>query len=249
MITELRAALSKLANAHDAPAMQRYMKSVMPFYGVKATALRAVCKQVFARHDLTSQGAWQATILALYRGARRREERYAAIELARARRYGAYVTLDALPMLEELIVSGAWWDLVDGVATHLIGRLLRDHPVYMKPLMLHWAKDANVWKRRTAILCQIGLKQETDLQLLFACIEPSLGRSEFFLQKAIGWALRQYAWTDAEVIEGYVVAHGARLSALSRREALKNVGRAGAGKRRGARQRSADGRTLRGARK
>jgi 3-methyladenine DNA glycosylase AlkD len=80
-----------------------------------------------------------------------------------------------------------------------------------------------LWKRRTAIICQLGFKAETDLELLYACIEPSLGSREFFLQKAIGWALRQYAWTDRAEIKTYVRLNRTRLSALSCREALKNI--------------------------
>ena len=81
-----------------------------------------------------------------------------------------------------------------------------------------------MWKRRTAILCQLGSKAHTDLELLYACIEPSLGSQEFFLRKAIGWALRQYAWTDAAEVKRYVRRQRDRLSPLSVREALKNIG-------------------------
>ena len=80
-----------------------------------------------------------------------------------------------------------------------------------------------MWKRRTAILCQLGSKAQTDLELLYACIEPSLGSREFFLRKAIGWALRQYARTDAAEVKRYVRRNRARLSPLSGREALKNI--------------------------
>jgi 3-methyladenine DNA glycosylase AlkD len=83
--------------------------------------------------------------------------------------------------------------------------------------------DANLWKRRSAILCQLHAKRETDLALLYACIEPSIGSQEFFLRKAIGWALRQYARTDPAEVRHYVTANAARLSGLSRREALKHI--------------------------
>jgi 3-methyladenine DNA glycosylase AlkD len=89
--------------------------------------------------------------------------------------------------------------------------------------VLSWSKSKNLWKRRSAIICQLRFKAETDLELLYACIEPSLGSSEFFLQKAIGWALRQYAWTDGAEIKKYVRLNRTRLSALSCREALKNL--------------------------
>src|SRR5262245_43115980 len=93
--------------------------------------------------------------------------------------------------------------------------------------MLAWSRDRDMWKRRTSIICQLRFKAHTDLDLLAACIEPSLGSSEFFLRKAIGWALRQYAWTDPEWVVGYVAEHESALSPLSRREALKNVRRNG----------------------
>jgi 3-methyladenine DNA glycosylase AlkD len=93
----------------------------------------------------------------------------------------------------------------------------------MRSKMLQWSRSRNLWKRRSAILCQLSFKNETDLDLLYAAIEPSLGSKEFFLQKAIGWALRQYAWTDPREVRRYVRANADRLSALSKREALKNI--------------------------
>jgi 3-methyladenine DNA glycosylase AlkD len=90
-------------------------------------------------------------------------------------------------------------------------------------MMLAWSKSKNIWKRRTSILCQLGFKKDTDLGLLYACIEPSLDSEEFFLRKAIGWALRQHAWTDSAEVKRYVSCNAARLSGLSQREALKNI--------------------------
>lgn len=131
--------------------------------------------------------------------------------------------MEALPLFEEIIVTGAWWDYVDDVASHRLGEILRREPAAMKKAMLRWSKDDDFWKRRASIICQLGFKKETDLDLLYACIEPSLDSKEFFLSKAIGWALRQYAWTDPEEVVRYVRANEARLSGLSKREALKNV--------------------------
>jgi 3-methyladenine DNA glycosylase AlkD len=99
----------------------------------------------------------------------------------------------------------------------------RYYPVPMRRKMLSWSKSNSLWKRRTAILCQLGFKVDTDLQLLYACIEPSFGSREFFLRKAIGWALRQYAWTDGAEIKRYVRLNRTRLSALSCREVLRNL--------------------------
>jgi 3-methyladenine DNA glycosylase AlkD len=216
---ELRAA----ADPSRAPVMQAYMKSAMAYYGVSAVPLRAVCRRAFAEHLLNNQAEWRAAIRELWFEATHREERYAALELAGASRYRAYRTLDMLPLWEELIVSGAWWDLVDGLASHQIGELTRTHLAEMKPTMLAWARDPDMWKRRTAIICQIGSKDRTDLELLYGGIEPNLADKEFFIRKGIGWALRAYAWTNPEEVRRYVMAHEHQLSGLSKREALKNL--------------------------
>ena len=225
LIRAVREALRAAADPAKAPDMQAYMKSEMPYRGVQATPLRQALRPLFASHAIESFGGWRDTILELWRGARYREERYAAIELAGHSAYLVFQTLDALPMYEEMIVSGAWWDLVDGIASHQIGELLRRYPAAMSPLLRDWAAGDDIWKRRTAILAQLGFKGYTDRQLLYDCIEPSLGRPEFFLRKGIGWALRQYARTDAAEVLRYVRRHKMELSPLSQREALKGVNR------------------------
>ncbi len=204
--------------------MQAYMKSAMPYHGVPTPLLRRVFKTSFADVQFANAAQWQAQVLELWRKAQFREERYAALHLAGDRRAQAFQTPAAMKMYEELIVSGAWWDYVDDIASHRVGPILRGHPASMRRKMLSWSKSADIWKRRSAIICQLGFKQDTDLALLYACIEPSLDSREFFLRKAIGWALRQYAWTDPTEIRRYVDGNRARLSPLSCREALKNIG-------------------------
>ncbi len=199
------------------------MKSAMPFHGVGAVPLRAICREVFASHPIESAAAWRRDVLALWRGAEYREERYAAIELTGEKRARAFQTTASLPMYEEMIVTGAWWDLVDTLATKRLGEILRNEPGPMRKAMRAWSRDENLWKRRSAILCQVTFKEATDLDLLFALIEPSVSSKEFFLRKAIGWALRSYAWTDPAPVVRFVVANRERLSGLSIREALKNV--------------------------
>lgn len=223
LLTELRKALKQAAIPAKATGMQAYMKSAMPYHGVPTPALRALCKLAFADLEFATEAEWQQQVLDLWRNARFREERYAAIGLAGHKRFTGYQTPAALKMYEEMIVTGAWWDYVDTIASHRIGDILRTHPAPMHRKMLQWSKSPNIWKRRTSIICQLGFKKETDLDLLYACIEPSLASKEFFLQKAIGWALRQHAWTDPDETRRYVNKNRARLSALSTREALKNI--------------------------
>ena len=199
------------------------MKSAMPYLGVSAVPRRAVCKEVFTDLSWKTSADWQADVLALWRGARFREERYAALELTGVRAARAFQRIDALPMYEEMIVTGAWWDYVDTIAGERLLTLLRNDPVEMRAAMLAWSVDEDMWKRRSAILCQLGAKGGTDTELLTACMAPSLYSKEFFLRKAIGWALRQYARTDADWVRNYVAAHESALSGLSKREALKRI--------------------------
>lgn len=203
--------------------MQAYMKSEMPYHGVQYVPLRQAVRPLFVKHRLETFEEWRDTVLALWRQACYREERYAAMELVGHASSRTFQTLDALPVYEEMIVSGAWWDFVDALASHQIGGLLRQYPREMASILRGWAKGDDIWKRRAAILAQLGFKKSTDCRLLYDCIRPSLGRPEFFLRKGIGWALREYSKTDASEVLRYVRAHENRLSPLSIREALKRT--------------------------
>lgn len=223
LLTELRNALRKSGNPVKATAMQAYMKSAMPYHGVPAPLLRQVCREIFSDVGFDSASDWRAQVLSLWRNARFREERYAALYLSGDKRARDFQTPGAVKMYEELIVTGAWWDYVDTVASNSLGPILRNYPAPMRRKMLAWSKCNDLWKRRSSILCQLGSKDQTDLELLYTCIAPSMESREFFLQKAIGWALRQYARTDPGEIRRYIQLNQSRLSALSRREALKHL--------------------------
>ncbi len=225
-IQALRERLRAAADLARAPQMQRYMKSEMPFFGVQSPQQKVIFRGLIAEHSLESFEAWRDTILATWREATHREERYAALTLAEHRRYAAYRTPDALPLYEELVVTGAWWDLVDWTA-RLIDALHEQDPEWTAARMREWSRDEHLWKRRVSIICQLRHKERTDLALLYDCIEANLDDPDFFIRKAIGWALRQYAWTDPNEVVRYVTAHADRLSLLSKREALKNVLKSG----------------------
>lgn len=217
----LRQEMAAAGDPERARGQQAYMKSAMPYYGLRMSEVRTICRRVFDGPAMTC-GDWRRTILDLWRGARRREERYAALQLLAMKQYRDCLTPDEMPMLEELVVTGAWWDLVDELAG-VIGHLMRAHPRRMRPLMRRWSTDQDLWKRRVSIICQVGFKRETDLGLLYANIEPNMGDRDFFIRKAIGWALRSYAWTDPKEVARYVRTNEGRLSGLSKREALKNI--------------------------
>jgi 3-methyladenine DNA glycosylase AlkD len=209
------------ADPTKAPAMQAYMKSAMPFFGVPAPERRRCVRSALDATPL-DPSAWREPVLELWHDATHREERYAALDLAQRFRRNAGAA--DLPLYEELVVTGAWWDYVDPVAG-LVGVLLRRDPDAIRPAMLRWSRDADVWKRRVSIISQLGRKEETDLDLLYRCIEASIDRPEFFLRKAIGWALRDLAWSNPAEVHRYVRANAARLSPLSHREATKHLAR------------------------
>lgn len=223
LIRALHEELEKAADPERAPGMQAYMKSEMPYFGVSSKPLKEITKAIFAAHPISSEKEWAETVLALWRKATHREVRYAALHLTGDRRYKSFRTLRALPMYEEMITTGAWWDYVDDLATHRLSELMKNYPAEMKKEMRAWAKGRDMWKRRSAILSQLPLKEATDLEFLYECIEYSIDSKEFFLRKAIGWVLRDLAWRDPQEVLRYVDANEGRLSGLSKREALKNI--------------------------
>ena len=206
------------------------MKSDMPYLGVGVPQCRRIAGSVFRAHPLPDARAWETAILELWRKAAHREERHAAIELLLFGRYSRWLEPARFPLVEELVVTGAWWDYVDAIAGRGVGAMLAAHPRPMKAVLREWAEDANIWKRRTAILAQLKSKRATDTKLLADAIRSSIGESEFFLRKGIGWALREYSKTDPAWVLAFVEAQP-ELSDLSRREALKHLKRTNAASR------------------
>jgi 3-methyladenine DNA glycosylase AlkD len=225
LIVAIRDGLAAAADPARAPGMQAYMKSAMPYRGVTSPLNKPIFKRAIEDHRLPDAPSWAAAVRRLFQEASYREEWYGALAVLEHPLYIDHRTLEALPLYEELIVGGAWWDIVDEVATRPLRDLVAAHPGAMGKAMREWSVSPDRWKRRSSIICQVGRRRAIDLHLLYDCIEPNLADRDFFLRKAIGWALRDYAWVDPEEVVSYVAANEARLSGLSRREALKNVGR------------------------
>ena len=223
LIDRVRRELAAAGDPSRAPAMQQYMKSELPFYGVRLPAVRRICRPIFAAHPIESAGVFDDTVERLFVGATHREERYAAIELAKHRLYRAHQTPDRIPLYRRLVIAGGWWDTVDEIASNLIGPILAAYPTEVRPIALGWATDHNLWLRRTAIIAQLGLKRGTDLTLLTLAVDANASDTDFFIRKAIGWALRQYARTDPTWVKTFVDAREDQLSGLSKREARKHL--------------------------
>jgi 3-methyladenine DNA glycosylase AlkD len=223
----VRRRIAEAGDASRAPRMQTYMKSAMPYRGVTAVPLRAICRTAYAELPLSDRAEWEACVRLLWDEAAYREERYAALALTSHRAYRQHQDPDTLPLYRHLVVTGAWWDLVDSLASHGVGAVLADYPDQVTPVVRDWAVDEDLWLRRTAILCQLARKERTDEKLLRfvleANLEGTLHGAEFFVRKAIGWALREHAKTDPAWVRGSVSEHHERLSGLSRREALMHL--------------------------
>jgi 3-methyladenine DNA glycosylase AlkD len=229
LIASLRAAFAAHADAAQAAPMQAYMKSVLPFYGIAAPLRRRLTAQAVQAHPCADAAALASAMRALWRGARFREERYAAVELPRLGRvHPRLVNLALLPVVEEMIVTGAWWDLVDDISGNVLARLLERYPAEMRPLLREWAKGDNLWLRRAAMLVHRSVSDQTfDAVLLYETILPSIGKGqfadEFFIRKGIGWALRERSYAAPDEVKAFCTEYAAQLSPLTVREALKVI--------------------------
>jgi 3-methyladenine DNA glycosylase AlkD len=221
LIATIRRGLRELADPARAQGMAAYMKCAMPCLGVRLPQVRALVRTAARSRPPNSTARLRDTVRRIWRAADYRDERYAATELlnvpaARTLRAPSLITL-----YEELIVSGAWWDHVDEVS-HRVGELLLDFPAEVEPVARGWQRSDDLWLRRASIICQISARNRTDLVLLTDAIEANAADRDFFLRKAIGWALRSYAYTDPDWVRAFVATHD--LSPLSVREAMKHLG-------------------------
>ncbi|MFZ0217996.1 MAG: DNA alkylation repair protein [Candidatus Dormiibacterota bacterium] len=223
LVAAVRRTLAANAEPAKAGPMQAYMRSAMPYRGVPTPVLRRALGPVFAAHPLPDRSAWERAVRALFWAAEYREERYAAVDLTGHRQYRTWLDLQAVPLLEAMIAEGAWWDYVDELAIRRVGPILRANHDEMTPLLHAWARDEHLWKRRAAIICQVGSKGGTDRALLTDAIDENVADPDFFIRKGIGWALREYAKTEPDWVRTFVYERRDRLSPLSQREARKHL--------------------------
>ena len=216
--------LEKLADKEKAIAMAAYMKTEMPFFGVQAKERRAIARRAKKAFAITTHKKYVQTIKCLWKQAHR-EQKYIAVDLARA--YKSFVTIDSLDLYEKMVREGAWWDFVDDIAQHLVGQVLLKNPEKMYPTMDQWLRDDDFWIRRVALLCQNTFKENTDEKRLFSYCLALATESEFFIRKAIGWALRQYSYTAPKKVKAFLLKNKSKLSGLSFREGAKGLKRMG----------------------
>ena len=218
LVATVRRLLHEHADPSLAPGQQAYMKSSMPFLGVRVPEVRRLTKVAARSNPPADLDELERVARTLWDDATHREERYAATGLTGLRI--AAGRLELLPLHEHMAVTGAWWDHVDEVA-HRIADLHDAHPGPTAEVVRRWATSGDLWLRRLAILSQLGRRDRVDLTLLTEVIEPNTDDPEFFIRKAIGWALREVARVNPAWVRDFVEDH--ELSPLSRREALKHL--------------------------
>ncbi|GAA2812164.1 DNA alkylation repair protein [Streptomyces showdoensis] len=202
-----------------AQEMIAYMKGVAPFLGLRTPERRALSRTVLAGTPAPDEADCTAVALRCF-ALPEREYHYFAVDYLR--RHVKRCSSGFLPVARALVTTVSWWDTVDHLAAHVVGPLVAADPA-LAARMDEWIADEDLWVARTALLHQLRFKESTDTERLFSYCLLRSGHPDFFIRKAIGWSLREYAKTDPAEVRAFVAAHASRLSPLSVREALKNL--------------------------
>ena len=215
--TELRGELTAIADPEKVVPMTAYMKHKFTFLGVTSADRRRASKPLLQRAKVAP--ADELLEFAAWCWAQpEREFHSVGVDALRAGANGLRST--DLVTVRSFIQTNVWWDTVDSLAAWTVGPMVRNHPVLAQQMDV-WINDADIWVARTAILHQLGYKSATDAERLFRYATVRAEDKEFFIRKAIGWALRQYAREDPDAVRAFVRASHDRLSGLTRREAMK----------------------------
>lgn len=208
--------------------MEAYMRNQFPFLGLTSPVLRQAIKPFLAAGREATAAQLLATATACW-DQPEREFQYAGAILLRKwadrlepGQLEANAAHPSTPSVEALITTKSWWDTVDSLAPWTVGPLVTAHPGLLA-VMDRWIEHDNIWLARTALLHQLSYKDQTDADRLFAYSARRASDTEFFVRKAIGWALRQYARQDPDAVRCFVAEHADELSGLSKREALKHI--------------------------
>ena len=216
---KLETAFQENSNPENAFAMAKYMRNHFSFFGIKTEDRRLIFKTICKENQLEISENPRAIALKLY-SKTQRELHYCAIEILIKQLKGNYKKED-IQLIEKLLITNSWWDSVDTIAKNVLGEYLVEHPLETENVIERFSNSKNMWLNRSAILFQLGYKQKTNFDLLKSECEKHKNSDEFFIQKAIGWALREYAKTNQQAVKNYVI--NTNLKPLSKKEALKNI--------------------------
>jgi 3-methyladenine DNA glycosylase AlkD len=219
VLDRLVVAYPSAADPQRAEAMGAYMRGQFPFLGLMTTRRRALSREVLAGVPRPTEGDLRGCALACWALDEREYQYFAADWL---RRHAPICSAGFLDTVEALVTTKSWWDTVDPLAAHVVGPIVASHPGTVAR-MDDWLRDDNLWLARTAILHQLGYAERTDADRLFRYCLARADHRDFFVRKAIGWALRQYAKSNPDAVRAFVTAHERALAPLSVREARKNL--------------------------
>ena len=198
------------------------MKNKFEFFGINSPLRREFSKEFLRKENLPSIENIEEIVKDLWNKPQR-EFQYFAMELLS--KYSEQLQNNDYQLFEFMITTKSWWDTVDYIAANLIGTHFKLYPELKEPISIKWINSDNMWLQRTALIFQLKYKGDTDTDLLFDFIQQHASSNEFFIRKAIGWALREYAKTNPESVLEFVQKHEQQLSGLSKREALKIINR------------------------
>lgn len=210
----ITATFAEHRDPEKARGMAHYMRDQFLFYGVQATQRRQLSRP-WLKIERKQPIDWR--LIDQCFAAAERELQYFACDYLRRRT--CYLTYEDLPHIKTLLMTKSWWDTVDSLVKVLGQMALADPRV--ATMMVTWGTDPNLWVRRAAIEHQLGLKDRTNQVRLATIITANLGQDEFFINKAIGWALREYSKTDSDWVRNYLAEYQGQLAPLSVREASK----------------------------
>ncbi|WP_252776387.1 DNA alkylation repair protein [Flavobacterium sp. NRK F10] len=213
-IEQLTAIFYSHSNPEKRLKMENYMKNNFPFLGIQTPVRSKLQKPFLQRFKSEKKINWD-WVQSLW-DLKEREFQYSALDYLITKK--KHLTPADLNQLKYLIITKSWWDSVDLIASHLIGFIVRNYPE-VKQDVLQWSASENIWLKRTGIICQLKFKQETDTLFLSQAITKNLNSNEFFINKAIGWALREYSKCNPQWVSEFIENHP--LSSLSKKEAGK----------------------------
>lgn len=218
LVLKLKQVFQSAKDSKNAKAQRAYMRDQFSFLGIKTTPRRILQREVFAKYIIESEKELLSYLNLLWKE-QEREFQYAALDLAK--KHIKLLTPKAMPKLLNLVCQKSWWDTVDDLAVNKIGYVMRQHRELLS-YADQWIDHDNLWIRRTALICQLKWKKETDETRLFDYCAKTMHEKEFFIRKALGWSLREYAKTNRKSVQSFVKLNRDNMSGLSVREATKH---------------------------
>jgi 3-methyladenine DNA glycosylase AlkD len=217
-VDSLKTLFEEDANPSQAAPMKKYMRDQFEYLGIKTPQNVALQKEFFAKYGYPALSDLDTILRDLW-SLPEREFQYVAVGLLG--RFHKEIPAKFIKTIEYMIVTKSWWDTVDSIAGGTVGVHFQRFPEVREKHLRKWRSSADFWLRRTAILFQLNYKKQTDFALLCDIIRENLDSKEFFINKAIGWSLRQYARIDPKAVTKFVKS--TPLHPLSRREAMKHL--------------------------